>query len=86
MNESLSIKKDINNKLDILRSGPFGNLRKKAKEEIIQSYLNKVNKNAVAFVIGIEDYLNVYRANYATNDAKTISRYLKNMFGMRKKI
>ncbi|MCK5906659.1 MAG: caspase family protein [Flavobacteriales bacterium] len=39
-------------------------------------------KNAVAVVIGIEDYKNLPNAPYADNDAEIIEKYLKNRLGV----
>ncbi len=41
-----------------------------------------VNPNAIAVVIGIEDYQNVPSAPYAANDAEIMRRYFENRFGI----
>lgn len=42
------------------------------------------NKNAVAVVIGVENYKNVVPAPYAANDAEIMKRYFENRLGIRK--
>lgn len=41
-----------------------------------------LNPNAVAVVIGIENYQNVVAAPYASNDAEIMKRYFENRFGI----
>lgn len=40
------------------------------------------NPNAVAVVIGVENYDKIVRAPYATNDAEIMQRYFENRFGI----